>query len=126
MIHDFNNGMTGFTDWNILLDETGGPNHVGNFCFAPIHANTKTGELIYTNEYYYIGHFSKFIKPGARRVISSASRSQLLTTAFKNEDGKVIVIVMNQSSNKIPYLLWINGSAAEVNSSPHSIATLVF
>ncbi|MEN9684900.1 MAG: hypothetical protein RLZZ28_686, partial [Bacteroidota bacterium] len=47
MIHDFNNGMTGFTDWNILLDETGGPNHVGNFCFAPIHANTKTGELIY-------------------------------------------------------------------------------
>lgn len=126
MIHDFNNGMTGFTDWNILLDETGGPNHVGNFCFAPIHANTKTGELIYTNEYYYIGHFSKFIKPGARRVVSSASRSQLLTTAFKNEDGKVIVIVMNQSSNKIPYLLWINGSAAEVNSSPHSIATLVF
>ncbi len=126
MIHDFNNGMTGFTDWNILLDETGGPNHVGNFCFAPIHANTKTGELIYTNEYYYIGHFSKFIKPGARRVVSSATRSQLLTTAFKNEDGKVIVIVMNQSSNKIPYLLWINGSAAEVNSSPHSIATLVF
>ena len=126
MIHDFNNGMTGFTDWNILLDETGGPNHVGNFCFAPIHANTKTGELIYTNEYYYIGHFSKFIKPGARRVVSSASRSQLLTTAFKNEDGKVIVIVMNQSSNKIPYLLWINGNAAEVNSSPHSIATLVF
>ena len=126
MIHDFNNGMTGFTDWNILLDETGGPNHVGNFCFAPIHANTKTGELIYTNEYYYIGHFSKFIKPGARRVVSSASRSQLLTTAFKNNDGKVIVIVMNQSSSKIPYLLWINGNAAEVNSSPHSIATLVF
>ena len=126
MIHDFNNGMTGFTDWNILLDETGGPNHVGNFCFAPIHANTKTGELIYTNEYYYIGHFSKFIKHGARRVVSSASRSQLLTTAFKNEDGKVIVIVMNQSSNKIPYLLWINGSATEVNSLPHSIATLVF
>ena len=126
MIHDFNNGMTGFTDWNILLDETGGPNHVGNFCFAPIHANIKTGELIYTNEYYYIGHFSKFIKPGARRVVSSASRSQLLTTAFKNNDGKVIVIVMNQSSSKIPYLLWINGNAAEVNSSPHSIATLVF
>ena len=36
MINDFNNGMVGFTDWNILLDETGGPNHVQNFCFAPV------------------------------------------------------------------------------------------
>jgi glucosylceramidase len=126
MIHDFNNGMTGFTDWNILLDETGGPNHVGNFCFAPIHGNTKTGQLIYTNEYYYIGHFSKFIQPGAKRVTSSASRSQLLTTAFKNEDGKMVVIVMNQSNSKTPYFLWINGKAAEVQSLPHSIATLVF
>ena len=126
MIHDFNSGMTGFTDWNILLDETGGPNHVQNFCFAPIHGNTKTGELIYTNEYYYIGHFSKFIKPGAKRIISSASRSQLLTTAFKNENGQVIVIIMNQSNNKTPYNLWVNGKSAEIMAWPHSIATLIF
>ena len=60
MINDFNNGTVGWTDWNILLDEKGGPNHVGNFCFAPVHADTKTGELIYTPSYYFIGHFSKF------------------------------------------------------------------
>ena len=126
MIHDFNNGSVGFTDWNILLDETGGPNHVGNFCFAPIHGNTKTGELIYTNEYYYIGHFSKFIRPGAKRIVSSASRSQLLTTAFKNTDGSIAVIVMNQSSTNSTYYLWINGKAAEATALPHSISTLVF
>lgn len=125
IINDFNNGSVGFTDWNILLDETGGPNHVGNFCFAPLHGNTKTGELIYTNEYYYIGHFSKFIKPGARRIISSASRSQLLTTAFINTDGTVAIVVMNQGNTKTPYYLWINGKAAEVNALPHSISTLV-
>ncbi|MFT6034981.1 MAG: glucosylceramidase, partial [Marivirga sp.] len=68
MINDFNSGVVGWTDWNILLDERGGPNHVENFCFAPIHANTKTGELIYTPTYYYIGHFSKFINSGAVRV----------------------------------------------------------
>jgi glucosylceramidase len=89
MINDFNNGTVGWTDWNILLDETGGPNHVQNFCFAPVHADTKTGELIYTNAYYYIGHFSKFVRPGAKRISSVASRSQLLTTSFINEDGKV-------------------------------------
>ncbi len=88
MINDFNNGTCAWTDWNILLDETGGPNHVQNFCFAPVHADTKTGELIFMNAYYYIGHFSKFVKPGAKRIISSSSRSELLTTAFKNSDGK--------------------------------------
>ena len=126
MINDFNNGSVGFTDWNILLDETGGPNHVGNFCFAPIHADTKTGALLYTNEYYYIGHFSKFIQPGAKRIASSASRSQLLTTAFKNPDGTVAVIVMNQSKEKVNYFLWINGKAVEASALPHSISTLIF
>jgi len=126
MINDFNNGMEGFTDWNVLLDETGGPNHVGNFCFAPLHADTRTGELIYTNAYYYIGHFSKFIKPGAKRIISSASRSQLLTTAFKNPDGKVVVIVMNQSDKSASYNLWFNGKAAATEALPHSISTLIF
>lgn len=126
MINDFNNGMGGFTDWNLLLDETGGPNHVGNFCFAPVHADTRTGKLIYTNSYYYIGHFSKFIKPGARRISSAASRSQLLTTAFQNDAGKTVVIVMNQGGAVTPYFLWINGKAAEITARPHSIATLVF
>lgn len=125
MINDFNNGTVGWTDWNILLDEKGGPNHVGNFCFAPIHANTITGELMYTNEYYYIGQFSKFVRPGAKRVISSSSKSTLLTTAFLNKDGKLAVIVMNQGNNKIPYHLWIDQKAVSTTSLPHSISTLV-
>ena len=96
MINDFNSGTVAWTDWNMLLDETGGPNHVGNFCFAPVHADTRTGELIYTNSYYYIGHFSKFIKPGAKRIATSPSRSALISTAFQNPDGKIAVVVMNK------------------------------
>ncbi|MDP4244638.1 MAG: glycoside hydrolase family 30 protein [Bacteroidota bacterium] len=125
MIQDLNHGSVGWTDWNVLLDEAGGPNHVGNFCFAPVHAITRTGQLIYTNAYYYIGHFSRFIRPGARRISSAASRSPFLTTAFRNEDGKLVVIVMNQTGKRIPYKLWIAGKAADVTSLPHSIATLV-
>ncbi len=74
MINDFNDGAVAWTDWNILLDEHGGPNHVGNFCYAPVHADTRTGQLIYTNAYYYIGHFSKFVKPGAKRIAVSTNR----------------------------------------------------
>lgn len=126
MINDFNNGMVGFTDWNIMLDETGGPNHAMNFCFAPVHANLKNDQLIFTNAYYYIGHFSKFIKIGAKRVSSSSSRSQFLTTAFKNQDGKTVVIVMNQNNTTTPYFLWVDGKAAPITALPHSISTLIF
>ncbi|MFL5639939.1 MAG: glycoside hydrolase family 30 protein, partial [Gemmatimonadaceae bacterium] len=126
MINDFNSGAVGWTDWNVLLDEQGGPNHVGNFCFAPVHADTKTGELTYTNSYYYIGHFSKFVRPGARRIGCSPSRSALLSTAFVDPDGKVSVVVMNKGDQKVDYYLWVNGNAVEVSSLPHSIQTLVF
>jgi glucosylceramidase len=125
MINDFNSGTVGWTDWNILLDETGGPNHVKNFCFAPIHADTRSGELIYTNSYYYIGHFSKFIEPGAKRIACSPSRSALIATAFINPDGKVSVVVMNKSDKEVPYFLWIDGKAAETKCLPHSIQTVV-
>jgi len=125
MINDFNGGAVGWTDWNVLLDETGGPNHVQNFCYAPVHADTKTGQLTYMNSYYYIGHFSKFIKPGAKRIISSPSRSQLISTAFKNADGTIVVVVMNETTKKTPFFLWINGNAAETLSLPHSINTYV-
>jgi glucosylceramidase len=125
MVNDFNNGTVAWTDWNVLLDEKGGPNHVGNFCFAPVHADTKTGQVYYLSSYYYIGHFSKFIRPGAKRIVSSNSRGQLITTAFLNTDGKIAVVVMNQSNEKIPYRIWIAGQAAETTSLPHSIQTLV-
>lgn len=125
MINDFNNGTVAWTDWNILLDEKGGPNHVGNFCFAPVHADSKTGELTYLNSFYYIGHFSKFIRPGAKRIISSASRGQFLTTAFQNTNGSVVVVVMNASDDTIPYHMSIGNKAVAVNSLPHSIQTLV-
>ena len=126
MINDFNNGTVGWTDWNILLDENGGPNHVSNFCFAPIHGDTRTGELIYTPSYYFIGHFSKFIGKEAKRISSVASRSQLLTTSFLNKDGKVITIVMNQSGKKINYNLCIGTKSTEVSILPHAIQTLVY
>jgi len=80
---------------------------------------------MYTNSYYYIGHLSKFVHSGAKRIISSSNRDKLETTAFVNPDGKLSIIVMNSSDEKITYNLWINGEAAETTSLPHSLATLV-
>lgn len=126
MINDFNMGTVAWTDWNILLDQRGGPNHVGNFCFAPVHADLTTGELIYTLSYYYIGHFSKFIKPNAVRLSTAPSRSQLIATSFQNTDGKIATVVMNQSEKEITYKLFAGTKQATVKILPHSIQTLFY
>jgi len=126
MLNDFNAGAVGWLDWNVLLDQTGGPNHVGNFCFAPIIADTRTGQLIYTNAYHYIGHFARFVRPGARRVVASSNRDWLSTTAFRNPDGRLAVVVLNLSDKKQEFQLWVRGQAAAALSLPHSISTYVF
>ncbi len=125
MIMDLNNGASGWVGWNIILDEQGGPNHVGNFCTAPIICDTKTGALTYMNTFYYIGHFSKFIRPGAKRIICSSNSDDLLTTAFLNADGKIAVVVVNQTENEIMFYTWIENRAVKTNSPAHSIMTLV-
>ncbi len=125
MINDFNSGVVGWTDWNILLDERGGPNHVQNFCFAPIHANTKTGELIYTPTYYYIGHFSKFIEPGALRVSTSSSRSTIESTSFRNKDGKMVTVVMNKTDEKIAYKLIVGNSETLLQIEPRAMQSIL-
>ena len=125
MINDFNNGTVAWTDWNILLDETGGPNHVGNLCFAPAHGDTKTGELTLTYSYYYIGHFSKFIRPGAKRISSVSSSNSLLSTAFVNADGSVVIVAMNQSDAPLEYSITMNSKTAKVDIPGNGIQTIV-
>jgi glucosylceramidase len=126
MIADSNNGVEGWTDWNILLDEHGGPNHVGNFCYAPVHADTATGKLMYMNSYYYIGHLSKFVRPGAQRVTSSSTTDALKTTAFRNRDGSVAVIVMNETDAPKAFRLTFAKEDEPLTSPAHSIMTAVW
>jgi len=125
MIEDFNNGAIGWTDWNLVLDEKGGPNHVNNFCFAPIHVKTGENSIHLMNSYYYIGHFSKFIRPEATRIAASSNRAQLLTTAFRNADGSRVVVIMNKSDEKFETNLFIEGKRTMVSMMPHSIVTCV-
>lgn len=125
MINDFNNWTCGWTDWNVLLDEKGGPNHVGNFCFAPIIADTKTGQLTYMASYFYIGHFSKFLRPGAQRLACTVTSDELLATSFRNPDGRIATVVMNAGEKPLEVKLWIDGRAATAPMPAHSIATLI-
>ncbi|MBI3630612.1 MAG: glycosyl hydrolase, partial [Candidatus Rokubacteria bacterium] len=125
MIKDFNSGTVAWTDWNVMLDEKGGPNHVGNYCYAALHIDSKTHALTWTDIYPYMGHFSKFVRPGARRVAVAPSRDALASTAFLNPDGTLAVVVMNGGDKAVDYRLWLRGKAAATSAPPHSIATFV-
>ena len=126
MIQDFNRWTAAWVDWNLILDETGGPNHVGNFCSAPIIADTKTGTILYQSSYFYIGHFARYIRPGARRVACANGHQNLEATAFLNTDGTVAVVGMNRTDDQINFLLKIEGIQAAVSIPAHGIKTFFF
>lgn len=72
ILEDIKWWAVGWTDWNLVLDTTGGPNHLGNNCDANIIADPSKsvqGEtIILQASYYYMGHFSRFIPPGSHRI----------------------------------------------------------
>lgn len=126
MIGNFNNYCNVFCDWNLILDEKGGPNHVGNFCDSPIMADTKNDKVYIHDSYYYIGHFSKFVKKGAKRIGSSKWTADIDTVSFKNPDGSVVSIVLNTKDYDRPFCFAINGEMIEAKAEAHSISTYVF
>jgi len=126
MINDLNRWTVGWTDWNLLLDETGGPNHVNNLCSAPIIADTKNDKVLFQSSYYYIGHFSRFVHPGARRILCSTPKETMEAAAFVNPDGSVAVIVMNRTEKAMRFQLNTPDSTAVSDAPAHSIATYLY
>ena len=126
MIGNFNNYCNIFCDWNLVLDEKGGPNHVENFCDAPIMADTVNDEVMVRDSYYYIGHFSKYVKKGAKRIGSSSYSKDLETVAFKNPDGTVVTIVLNTTERDMAVNLHMGENTVETQAEARSISTYIF
>jgi glucosylceramidase len=117
--------MQAFYDWNILLNEKGGPNHVNNFCDAPYLFHEDTGELEHRQILNYYWHFAHFIKPGAVRIATTKYTEDLEITAWKNPDGKIIAVLLNESRRKLPCVLRVKGEMASFVVSPSSIMSAV-
>ena len=123
IIGNFNNGMNAFYDWNILLDEQGGPNHVGNYCDAPYLYDTKDDKLMERNTLSYINHFSHYIKPGAKRVAFSRYSDDVDVTSFENPNGDIVVVVLNKTNESRPAGIRVNDTVAQLDMPPMSIMT---
>jgi glucosylceramidase len=125
MINDINRWTVGWIDWNLLLDQQGGPNHVGNYCSAPILVRTDHDSFDLQSSYHYIGHFARFVQSGARRILCASTREALEATAFVNPDGSVVVVAMNRTEQSLPFSLHLAGSTLQAALPARSIATFL-
>ena len=123
MIGDIRNWVNGYIDWNIVLDQRGGPNHVGNFCDAPVIVDTNTKEVRYGPSFFYIGHFSKYVKPGAHRIASDGGPAALESAAFANPDGSLAVVVLNRTDAAVTFALAAGGETLTCTLPAHAIQT---
>ncbi|WP_163133117.1 glycoside hydrolase family 30 beta sandwich domain-containing protein [Agarivorans sp. Alg241-V36] len=124
IIGDFNNYSEGWIDWNLLLNEQGGPNHVENYCEAPIMYNRQTKSLIYNNSYYYIGHLSRYVEIGAKRIKTQVIGENLHAVSFENSNGERVVVVQNEG-HVAKLTLVVDGLGAELSLANNSISTFV-
>jgi glucosylceramidase len=126
IIGDFSNWCEAFLDWNITLDEIGGPNHVGNYCDAPILSDTLRDELIFNSSYYHIGHFSKHVKKGAHRIKTIIENDFVKQIAFKNLDGSIVLVILNESEKDYVIEIKTNQISKNIKSHKRSIMTVLF
>lgn len=126
IIGNLNVGVSASIDWNLLLDHLGGPNHVGNFCAAPIMCEVAKDKLEKRLSYYYIGQFSRYIKEGAVRIMASKYVADLDVTAFLNPDGERVVVVMNRSNEEKEVILKEGNMGMETKIAAHSIVTFCY
>lgn len=124
MIGNFNAGMNAYLDWNIYLDEKGGPNHVENFCDAPVMCDTKADTIDVKLSYYYIGHFSRFIRPGAKRMLVSRYTGDIETAGFVNPDGGRVLVLLNRTEQPKSFTLAEGDNVCDMEIGAHSIMTL--
>ena len=125
IIGDFNSGVNGFIDWNMVLDYKGGPNHKNNFCNSPIMINKTNDDYIRTPSFYYIAQFSKYIKPQATRIGFSRFTEKIDMTAFKNPDNSIVVVLLNRNTYNIEYNLCFNNQTFHDNLDSNAIVTFI-
>jgi len=125
IINDLNRWTVAWIDWNLILDENGGPNHVGNYCSAPIIVDTNTQEILYQSSYYYLGHFSRFIKRGDRIIECENKTDNLLALASINDSGITTTILMNKKNTQENCIYMDGDVILDLCIPSRSIVTLI-
>lgn len=126
ILGNLNGGISGYFDWNLLLDDMGGPNHVGNFCAAPMMYKKGTKEVEKRLSYYYIGHFSRYIVPGSVRIGTTRYTDKIEVTGFLTPEQERVVVLLNKSEEDVTVTLRERGEGCQLLLGAHSIVTVCY
>jgi glucosylceramidase len=121
--------LQGWIDWNLVLDRNGGPNHVGNFCGAPIMVDTKTKYVYYTPIFHVLAQLSRTIRPGdvavqTHRTLDGLDADALHACATMNADRLLSVQLLNTTKNPIEYKLQIGERYAPITIEANAVQTV--
>lgn len=115
--------------WNLVLDQNHGPSNNGcSDCRGVITLNNASGQLIYNEEYYSIGHMSKFVRPGALRISSRPDQSimNLDAVAFINPDNSKVLVLANYKTEFQTFTVKQGKKHFNYSIAPESVATIVW
>ncbi len=129
IILSLDNWVSGWIDWNVVLDSKGGPNHVGNFCGAPIMIDRQTKDVYYTPIYHILSQFSRTIRPGdyviTNKVVNSTlDDDDLHVLATINSAKEISIQMLNTSDEIISTSIQIEDSYIQVEIPANSLETL--
>ena len=120
-----NNWVDGWVDWNMVLDRQGGPNWAENWCVAPVIVDPDKDEVYFTPIYYALSHFSKYIRPEAKRIGIEVSDEALMATAAKNVDGSIAVVIFNEGPEEKFVNLVLEGQEVSIKVDGQAIQTIL-
>ncbi len=130
IINDMKNWVSGWIYWNMILDQEGGPwltslqhgDPDNNHQHPVVIIDRDSKEVTYTGLYYYLAHFSKFVKPGSYRINCTGGTPKLNFVGFQNKDGSIVLNVLNNGDKTDCRISWKNEMAIQTLKA-HSITT---
>ncbi len=125
IIGDVNHGMNRWIDWNMIVDQNGGPRHVAGGFAAPL-VMQEDGVYLKTISFYYILQIAKAIRPGAVRIGCSVYSDEMKVCAVQNVDGCIDVVILNKTEHEQTAVLRMEGRYVELKLEADSLYTIQF
>ncbi len=130
-------GFASFCGWNLMLDETGGPNIGPFFCGGLVTLHSETGEMTFSGQYNALRHFAPFLQKGARCAATALSDNTrglfgndvyvpLEACAMRNPDGSEVIFAVNAGKSKRQMQLFRHGRWWYFELMPDSVSTILF
>jgi glucosylceramidase len=134
IFNDLEAGTSAWLYWNAILDESGGP-----WAVSPVHGNPDpnaqhpvviinktTHQISYTGTYYYLAHFSKFVRPGSVRIETTGKADGVRVMAFRTPEGGIVAELLNSNAARAAVDLTYRGRTLAIDAPARSISTLLW